>query len=130
MSALRASLLVFLGAGLGANARFWLGTCVAKLWGQAFPWGTLLINVSGSLLIGLIFGLYARQEIEPGWRYLLITGLLGGYTTFSAFSWETLKLIQEGKPGAALAYVAASVVVGLAACWAGFEAGKTMGGRG
>lgn len=119
MSSLWQSLLIFLGAGIGANLRYWLGGWVQSRTGEGFPWGTLAVNVSGSLLIGLVLGLHLRQGWHPGWRLLLAIGLLGGYTTFSAFSFETLALLREGHPNRALAYSLLSVALSLAATWAG-----------
>jgi len=87
----------------------------------AFPAGTLVVNVTGSLLIGLLAGLAeSRALLGPEARLLLVTGLLGGYTTFSAFSLETLLLLRAGQTATALATVALQVVLGVAAAWAGF----------
>jgi len=87
----------------------------------AFPVGTLVVNVSGSLLIGLLAGLAeAKSLLGPDARLLLVTGLLGGYTTFSAFSLETLVLLRAGQTVAAFASVGLQVLLGVAAAWAGF----------
>ena len=85
-----------------------------------FPWPTLFINIAGSLGIGLLWGLYGQHAWFESWgRYLIVVGLLGGFTTFSAFSLETVGLVEGGKTGAAAAYVAASVTGCVLAAWIG-----------
>lgn len=123
-------LLVALGGALGSTARFLASGAAHRLFpGLAFPVGTLLVNVSGALLIGLIGGLAeGRQFLVPELRLFLLTGLLGGYTTFSAFAFESLGL---GLDGAWLRFalnVAAQVVLGLGAAWAGYALGRAFGG--
>jgi fluoride exporter len=87
----------------------------------SFPAGTLVVNLTGSLLIGLLAGLAeSRSLLGPEARLLLVTGLLGGYTTFSAFSLETLVLLRAGQTATAFATVALQVLLGVAAAWAGF----------
>lgn len=94
----------------------------------SFPAGTLVVNVTGSLLIGLLAGLAeSRSLLGPEARLLLVTGLLGGYTTFSAFSLETLVLLRAGQTATALVAVSLQVVLGLAAAWAGFAAALAIG---
>ncbi len=113
---MRECLLLSIGAVLGANARYWLANGFATRWGAAFPWGTLFINVTGGLLIGLILTLLSERLLAaPAYRLLLVTGFLGAYTTFSTFTYETLALWQDGSYGAALLNAAASVGLGLAA---------------
>ena len=111
-------LLVALGSGVGGAARLYVSTLVSRGAGTSFPWGTLAVNVAGCLLVGALGALFepsnplhVRQEL----RVLLIVGVLGGFTTFSAFSLETLLLVQRGAVGAAVGYVVASVVLCLAA---------------
>ncbi|MBA3668236.1 MAG: fluoride efflux transporter CrcB [Sphingomonas sp.] len=111
--------LVFLGGGLGAVLRWLVGRASLLLWGATFPWGTLIVNVVGSFAIGLFVGLFAAFENGQPMRLLLVTGLLGGFTTFSAFSLDALTLWQRGQPALAAAYVLGSVVVSLAAIAAG-----------
>lgn len=118
--------LVFLGAGIGANARYWLGVWALRRFGEGFPWGTLAINVSGSLLIGLFMGLSETRGWPMGWRLLIAVGVLGGYTTFSTFSYETLKLLGKGTSGLGFLYVLGSVAAGLVACWAGVLGAKSL----
>ena len=113
---------VAVGSALGGMARFWCGEVALRLAGAAFPWGTLFINVLGSFVIGLfgtLTGPNGRFLIEPTARHFVMAGLCGGYTTFSAFSWQTLNLINDGEWLRAGGNVAGSVVLCLAAVWAG-----------
>jgi fluoride exporter len=128
---MRLYLLIALGGALGTVARYFLGTHVAV--GDAFPWSTLLINVSGSFAIGLAATLVAegRWFASTEGRLFFMTGICGGFTTFSAFSLQTLSLFQDGAWARGGAYVLASVVLCLIAVWAGYalavainEAGK------
>ena len=112
------ALWVFLGGGLGALLRFLAGKASVAWFGAAFPWGTLLVNVTGSLAIGLAIGWLAGTSADM--RLFLVTGVLGGYTTFSAFSLDALALWQRGEPGMAALYVLASVALSLAAVAAGY----------
>lgn len=123
---LAASLQVALGGALGAVLRYQTGGAVARWLGPsaaaAFPWATLAVNVTGSFAMGLLAGWLARHDGAEGWRLLLGVGLLGGFTTFSAFSLELLGLIERGAPGLALAYALVSVAAGLAGLWLGVSA--------
>lgn len=113
-------LMVFLGGGLGAAARHGVNLLSAQVAGSRFPWGTLAINVLGSLLIGVLAEWFAlRTQLPQPLRLFLITGVLGGFTTFSAFSLEVGLLMQRGQMGAAAGYVLASVVAAVAAMFAG-----------
>ena len=123
-----ASGLVFVGAGLGANARYWLGGWVAEKYGVTFPWGTLCVNVIGSILIGLFMQIALREAWAEEWRLLVAIGLLGGFTTFSSFSYETLRLVQTGSFGLAAWNAAASLALCLVGCWIGLAAGKAVAG--
>ena len=111
------ALAVFLGGGLGALARYGVGRWTLAWFGAGFPWGTLAVNVAGGLVIGIAAG--ALESVSQPARLFFITGLLGGFTTFSAFSLETLALWQRGEAGAAFGYVAASLILSLGACAAG-----------
>jgi CrcB protein len=122
-----AYLAVAVGGAIGSVARFWLTGVMFMLTGMRFPWGTLVINVLGSFAIGLIGGLSLTPEriiLHPDLKIFLIAGLCGGFTTFSAFSLQTLELIHGGKVVLAGAYVAASVVLCLAMTWAGWTLGR------
>jgi CrcB protein len=116
---------VALGAALGANLRYGLSLWAAQRWGAAFPYGTLIINVLGSFLIGLILALSAgRLPLSEPARLLLVTGLLGGFTTFSSFSYEAYTLILAGRWPAAALYVAVSVGLGLVGVFLGAGVGR------
>jgi len=109
-------LLIGVGAALGANMRYLLGQLVTQRLGSGFPYGTLLINVLGSLGIGLFLGLVGTPyEPSSAWRLLIVTGFLGGFTTFSTFSYETYTLFALGRWQDALLYAFGSVAIGLAA---------------
>ena len=113
-------LWVGLGGFLGANARYALGTWIVQRAGPAFPWHTLLINVTGSLAIGAVLTLLTERLVaDPAWRLFLVVGFLGGYTTFSSYTYEGLALMETGDWRGALWYVAGSNIVGLAAAYAG-----------
>ena len=107
------------GGVVGVNARFWLGHWMNRWASPDFPWATFTINVTGSFAIGFLTVLLARWLPHPHLRLLLVTGLLGGYTTFSAYSFESLSLWERGDRWAAAAYVVGSVLAGLAAVTVG-----------
>jgi fluoride exporter len=112
--------LVMLGGAFGAVSRFAVGTLVARFYSSVFPLGTFLINITGSFLIGLLMMIFLqRPAIPANWRLFLVTGILGGYTTFSSFEWETLVAIRGGANLIAIGYVLLSVLAGLAAAWLG-----------
>src|SRR5678815_4772724 len=107
-------LWIGMGSALGGMGRYWLSGMIADRCGAAFPWGTIVVNVSGSFLIGLIGGLTesgGRLLAPPTAREFLMLGILGGYTTFSSFSLQTLNLAREGQWFYASAYVGLSVVL-------------------
>ena len=113
-------LLVMIGGAIGAGARHLTGRAALALWGPGFPWGTLIVNLAGGLAMGLLAGwLAARASGDEALRYLLGVGVLGGFTTFSAFSLETT-MLWERAPVLSVAYVAASIALGAACCVAGF----------
>lgn len=118
---------VAVGGALGSLARFWLAGWMAALTGPRFPWGTLLINVLGSFVIGLVAGITlapARVSMHPDARVFLMVGVCGGFTTFSAFSLQTLELLQAGSLASAAGYVLASVLLCIAAVWGGWLIGR------
>jgi CrcB protein len=122
-------LYVAIGGALGSMARFWLANTMAMLTGAEFPWGTLLINIIGSFVIsffGTLTGASPRFAVPNEARVFVTVGLCGGFTTFSSFSIQTLELVRTGQPGRAGLYVAASVVLCLAACALGFVAGNNI----
>jgi CrcB protein len=113
---------VAVGGALGSVGRFWLSGLVADRHGETFPWGTLLVNISGSFAIGFIATLTSpegRWLAPVGLRQFLIYGVLGGYTTFSSFSWQTLELAQNGEWLRAGGNVLGSVALCLVAVWLG-----------
>lgn len=112
------ALAVFVGGGLGALLRWGVGKWTLHWFGMGFPVGTLAVNIAGSLAIGLAVG--ALDGVGPTARLFFVTGLLGGFTTFSAFSLDALTLWQRGEALTAAAYVAASVLLSLAAAAGGF----------
>jgi fluoride exporter len=116
-------LLVLLGGALGTGLRYGLSTLITSVFRQPeYPYGTFIINVTGSFAIGILASLFAaRPWASDVARAALMTGVLGGYTTFSSFSLETYTLLQDGRAGLAILYVAASVLLGLGAVWAGMR---------
>ena len=113
-------LVVFVGAGIGGAARHGMNIWVARLMGTHFPWHTLLINILGSLVMGLITGWFAERLGAAGHlRLFLATGIMGGFTTFSSFGNETLNLARDSQMMNALANVGANVILGLFAVWLG-----------
>jgi fluoride exporter len=112
--------LVMFGGALGAVSRFLVGTFVTKWYTALFPLGTFFINVTGSFLIGVLMMLFLnRPFIGANWRLFLVTGILGGYTTFSSFEWETFAALRGGAPMVALSYLVSSLIVGLVGVWVG-----------
>jgi CrcB protein len=122
--------VVFFGAGLGGVARFAVGGWIQQHAGSTFPWGTLVINVTGSLALGFLLTLLEGTRASPEWRAFVGIGFMGGYTTFSTFSYETIRLLQEAQWSRAGAYMLASVAVSLAGALAGFRLGTTILTRG
>jgi CrcB protein len=120
-------LLIFLGGGIGAVLRYWLQGVVYGRTGADFPYGTLVVNVLGCLVIGfLMVSLEERFLAVPSLRLFLTIGILGGFTTFSSFSYETLALVREGEAARALTNVGLSVVSCLSATWAGMLIGRLV----
>ena len=113
-------LLVFIGGGLGASLRHAVNMFCARSFGTAFPWNTFIINITGSTVMGLIAGYLAfKGGASQHWRLFLMTGILGGYTTFSAFSLDAALLYERGETGLALLYVLGSVALSIAGLFAG-----------
>jgi fluoride exporter len=113
-------LLVFIGGGLGSSLRHTVNIVCPRLLGNAFPYHTFIINITGSTVMGLIAGYLAfKGDATQHWRLFLMTGILGGYTTFSAFSLDAALLYQRGEVGSALFYVLGSVAFSIAGLFAG-----------
>jgi CrcB protein len=108
-------LAIGMGSFIGGISRYLLSQFVQSKFLSTFPYGTLCVNIIGCFLIGLVFGLADRGNLTQEWRLFLATGLLGGFTTFSAFSNETVGMLRDGQLWYALAYITSSIVLGLAA---------------
>jgi CrcB protein len=127
-----AYLWVAIGSALGGVARHWCSIVAAQLFGLTFPWGTLLVNVLGSFIIGIFFtltGLDGRFEASADAKLFVMVGLCGGYTTFSAFSLQTLGLMQDEKWLLAAGNIVASVVLCLIAVWLGHLLAVSINGK-
>src|SRR5690554_173361 len=117
---LKTLLIVGLGGGIGSIFRYLTSVLTQKHVQSLFPWATFLVNVIGCLIIGILVGLFAKQQIEnTDLKLLFITGFCGGFTTFSAFALENIKLFQSGNTLLALLYIALSVILGVLAVWTG-----------
>ena len=113
-------LAIATGGALGALMRFWVSSGVHGIAGRSFPYGTLTVNVLGSLLIGILYVAFnERLDISPHWRALLLVGVLGAFTTFSTFSMETLELLEKGEVIKATVNVLLNVVLCIGAAWLG-----------
>jgi CrcB protein len=125
---MREFLLIGSGAVLGANARYWLNNYMVGRLGASFPYGTLIINISGSFLLGFVLVLIAnRVVVDPGYRLLIGTGFLGAYTTFSTFSYDTIALLEVGDFLPAIWNVLASVAISLAGAYLGIVLARLVG---
>lgn len=127
--ALRVYLAVGLGSGIGALERYGVSLALLHVAGGGFPWGTLAVNVAGSFIIGLYATLTepdGRIFASPETRQFVLAGFCGGFTTFSIFSLETLRLAEAGRLNLAALSVAVSVVLWLAAVWFGFRLGQRL----
>jgi CrcB protein len=114
-------LLIGTGSFVGGITRYLLSQVIQNRMFSTFPYGTLVVNISGCFLIGLIFGLSERGNMNVEWRLFLATGILGGFTTFSAFSNESVAMIRDGQWWQAMAYISMSVFVGLLATFTGLS---------
>jgi CrcB protein len=112
--------VIGLGAVLGSNLRFLVGTWAAERFGPGFPYGTFLVNVSGAFAVGIVLAfLTERLGVDPLWRLFFVTGFLGGYTTFSSYAWEALALAESGAWLRAGGYVIGSNLLGFFGVWLG-----------
>lgn len=120
-------LWVAAGGALGSAARYLVNVAAGRLLGPEFPWGTLAVNVAGSFVMGLLIALMAlKMQVSQEVRAFLATGVLGGFTTFSAFSLDFALLVERRETGLAALYVIASVGLSLAAIFAGLKLGRTL----
>ena len=112
---MQAYLLVFLGAGIGGALRHGVNLGAARWLSAGFPWGTLIVNITGSFVMGLLAGCFAfKGDASQNWRLFLATGILGGFTTFSAFSLDAVLIWERGQAGIAATYVIASLILSIA----------------
>lgn len=120
-------LLIGLGGFIGANLRYLVQGWFAQLWGSTFPFGTLVANVTGSFLLALFLALITeRVVVAPGWRLFFAVGVMGGYTTFSSFSVETLSFLEQGFWGLGLVNLIANVGLALTAAALGFWLARAL----
>ena len=122
--------VIFLGTGLGGLARYAVGMRIQEAMGAGFPWGTLFVNLSGSLLLTFLYGALEGTMASSEWRAFLGIGFCGGYTTFSTFGYETVRLLQDGEWERAALYVLGSVLLSLAGAVLGFRAASVLLQRG
>ena len=122
------TLIIAVGGALGSMARYGTGRLMLGFLGAAFPYGTLAVNLIGCLLMGIISGVFAFKEQSGQWQLFLATGIMGGFTTFSAFSLDAVLLWQRGQAGLAISYVLISVLGGLALLCAGLWLGRQLFG--
>ncbi len=122
-------LLIFGGGGLGATLRYLVQGWVQRWWGATFPMGTLVVNISGCLVMGFLGGLFfGAWPINEDLRFGILVGILGGYTTFSSFGWDALQLSSDREFLAAAGYVLLSVAIGLVAVWLGKQVSQLIYG--
>jgi fluoride exporter len=122
-------LWIAIGSALGGMARYWIASTIAHRWGESFPWGTLVVNTSGSFLIGFLALLLAadgRPFLSATGRQFLLVGILGGFTTFSTFSFQTLSLLRAGEWWRASGNAVGSLVLCLLAVWLGALAAHSV----
>ena len=127
MAVMRSLWFVAAGGAVGAVARATLATTIQNRWPSTLPVGTIVVNISGCLILGLLAGvLESRPDMSPAWRAFGAVGVIGAYTTFSTFELETLSLIERGHLAGAFVNVALSLLAGLLAVWAGQAIGRTL----
>lgn len=126
MKPLADAALVGFGAALGGVSRHWLGTWIHDRFSASWPLGTLVINLSGSLLLGVVAGVLRGDDSKAGWQLFLGVGVLGGFTTFSAFGLQLFELIEERRIGTALGYAGGSVVLGVLLAAGGYWLGRQL----
>lgn len=125
------TLLVGTGGFIGANVRYWVGGYLSsKLADASFPWQTMFINVSGSMIIGLFMGLMTGLSWNPNWRLFFAIGVLGGYTTYSSFAYESMGLLGNKQYVSALLYIEGTALLTVFGAWLGLVGSRLLlGGR-
>ena len=113
-------LLIAVGGALGTVARYWVGSTISGRLGARFPYGTFVINITACIILGFTLTYMGkRADLNPAWRYFLPVGFIGAYSTFSTYEWETLSTLRSGAFAMGALYAVGSLVLGLAAVWAG-----------
>lgn len=115
------------GGALGSIARYWIGSAVGSRMGIRFPYGTMIVNISACVIIGFTLAYFGRRvDLSPPWRYFIPIGFIGAYSTFSTYEWETFSTMRSGAFFLAALYAVGSLVLGLAAVWAGAMLGEII----
>jgi CrcB protein len=118
---MRTLLLIGLGGGIGSILRYLTSVVIQKYYATVFPLATLVVNILGCLLIGIIMGLLEKNQVnDSAIKWLLVTGFCGGFTTFSAFGYENIRLLQNGNVFLPFVYISTSIILGLGSVWLGF----------
>src|ERR1035441_771991 len=113
-------LMIAVGGALGSVARYWVGSTISGRMGARFPYGTMVINMTACVIIGFTLTYFGkRADLNPAWRFLVLIGFIGSYSTFSTYEWETLSTMRSGAFLLAAIYAVGSLVLGLAATWCG-----------
>lgn len=120
-------LYIALGGALGSIARFWVGSTIASRLGARFPYGTFAINIAACVIIGFTLTYFGRHvELNPAWRFLIPVGMVGAFSTFSTYEWETFSSLRSGAFLLAAVYAVGSLVLGLVAVWGGSLLGDAL----
>ena len=119
-------LALMIGGALGTLLRYWVSDYAIKLFDSIFPWGTFIVNLVGSLLIGICWGFFEKGQLNINTRLFLFVGLFGGFTTFSSFSLESLNLLKTGHAGTAILYMLSSNILGLLFVYLGYIFGRSL----
>ena len=115
------------GGALGSIARYWIGSEVGSRMGVKFPYGTMIVNITACVAIGFSMSFFSRRaDLSPAWRYFIPIGFIGAYSTFSTYEWETLSTLRSGAFFLAALYAVGSLILGLAAVWAGSMLGEII----